>query len=954
MPSWKTLTGVPSFTPDTMLLMTDGTVLVHDTGGQNWYRLKPDASGHYDTASATWSGPFPMANSRQFFASGVLADGRVYVVGGEYFNGSSTPNDSPLGEIFDPRTNLWGPLTKPAFFNWVQGDAISCILQDGRVIFGALNTNQTAIWDPAVGTWTEAGTAFGSSAPTKVGRSDEETWTLLPDGTVLTVAIASPAYAEKYIPATDTWVPANPMPVELALLSLPDTTVNPPVPVNIGEIGPAILLPDGRAFCIGATGHTALYTPPAIASAPGTWAAAHNLPPDTSGNNFNAPNGNIQTAIDAPAVLLPDGKVLLVGGNTVREVASGQTEFWSNPSTAFIYDPAANSLTPLAQQPPSNGVDCWQARLLLLPTGQVLMTTEQSQTIVMLIDPAIIGVPNPAWKPVITGFTPIMAVGHHYKISGRQINGLSQANSYGDDAQMATNYPIAKFTRAGTVHYYRTFDFSTMAVATGAAIHSTLVDIPASATPGTYTLQVIANGIASDPVTVNIVPAVPAIAVNLQDDLQFGTICTAPQFLTVQVFNVGGLDLIIDSVARLSGSPAFSVLPNPATPLTIAPGDQVDFTVRFDPTVRGVLESAVIRIVSNDPVHPNFDVTATGMLGTGSLEVVIPDNGNAGDVCVGGFSDTVLALNNNGPCKLTIFAITSSSVEFQVPSVISYPLVVAAGVSIDIPIRFQPTAVGAWATTITIVSDDPASPKTISLHGDAPAPRLVTMIADTGNFGDVCRDAFRDEPLTLTNAGHCPLVVSNITSSSPVFLPPSVLVYPFTIAPGAAVAVPIRFQPTHHGASTGTITVFSNDPAGPHNVAVSGHTPAGKLAVCGSTYFGEVDCGIAQKTVSICNVGDCKLFVSSVEFSRKRRNFKLINNPFPAKLHPGSCLCVVIQYRADCEPEACELVIHSDDPHSPVKVLDVVAFTKCVKKCVCKQTPCCCDDPCDDRRKDDC
>jgi hypothetical protein len=950
MPSWKKLTGVPAFTPDTMLLMTDATVLVHDSGGQDWYRLKPDASGQYDTAGATWSGPFPMANSRQFFASGVLADGRVFALGGEY----STPNDSPLGEIFNPLTNLWSPLSKPAAFNWVQGDASACILQDGRVIFGSLNTNQTAIWDPAVGTWKEAGTGFGALPPTKVGASDEETWTLLPDGTVLTVAIASPPYAEKYIPATDTWVSANPMPDELALLSLPDPTVNPPVQVNIGEIGPAILLPDGRAFCIGATGHTALYTPPAIASNPGAWAAGHDLPTDTSGNNFNAPNGDIQTAIDAPAVLLPDGKVLLVGGQTVREVNNGQTQFWSNPSTVFIYDPATNSLTKLGSQPPSNGVDCWQARLLLLPTGQVLMSTQQSKTIVILVDPAIIGTPKAAWRPVITGFKPIMAVGHHYRISGRQINGLSQANSYGDDAQMATNYPIAKFTHAGTVHYFRTFDFSTLAVATGTAIHNTLVEIPASATPGIYEHQVIANGIASDPVIVDIVPAAPAIAVNLQDDLQFGTICTEPQFLTLQVFNVGGVDLIVDSVARLSGSFDFSVLPNPATPLTVAPGAQVDFTVRFEPTTHNVLETAVIRVVSNDPVQPNFDITTTGILGTGSLEVVVPDNGNVGDVCLGGFSDTVLVLNNNGPCKLKIFSISSSSPEFQAPSVISYPLVVAAGVSIDIPIRFQPTAIGAWPTTITIASDDPSSPKTVSLRGNAPAPRLVTLVADTGNFGDVCLDSFRDQPVTLTNAGHCPLVVSDITSSSPVFLPPSVLAYPFTIAPGAAVAVPIRFEPAHHGASAGTISVLSNDPTGPHELAVSGHTPAGKLAVSGSTYFGEVDCGIAQKTVSICNVGDCKLFVSSVEFSRKRRNFKLINNPFPAKLHPGSCLGVVIQYRADCEPEACELVIHSDDPHERVKVLDVVAFTKCVKKCACKQTPCCCDDPCDDRRKEDC
>jgi hypothetical protein len=39
------------------------------------------------------------------------------------------------------------------------------------------------------------------------------------------------------------------------------------------------------------------------------------------------------------------------------------------------------------------------------------------------------------------------------------------------------------------------------------------------------------------------------------------------------------------------------------------------------------------------------------------------------------------------------------------------------------------------------------------------------------------------------------------------------------------------------------------------HVEVSGDLPAGKVAVAGSTYFGEVDRGIAQKTVS--HEGDC-------------------------------------------------------------------------------------------------
>jgi Abnormal spindle-like microcephaly-assoc'd, ASPM-SPD-2-Hydin/Kelch motif len=950
MASWKSLSGIPSFSPDTMLLMTDGSILIHDAYGADWYRLAPDSNGQYDTVGVSWSGPFAMANTRQFFGSGIVKDGRVYAVGGEY---SSAGNDTPLGEIFDPLTNAWSPLSKPAAFSSVAGDAISCILQDGRVIFGSLSTSQTPIWDPAFDTWTEGGTAFGTSAPTKFDGSDEESWLLLPDGTVLTVTITSPPFAEKYVPETDTWMPASAPPQPLALLNLPDTTVHPPVSINIGEIGPALLLPDGRAFFVGATGHTALYTPPPAGSPslPGAWAAAHDLPGDTSGANFNAPNGNLQTAIDAPAVLLPGGKVLLVGGNTVREVDGGNTEFWSNPSTVFLYDPAANTLTKLPSQPPSNGVDCWQARFLLLPTGQVLMTTQQSQKICILTDAGIIGAPLNAWKPTIKNFTPVMTLGHHYKISGTQLNGLSQANAYGDDAQMATNFPIAQFTSGANVFYFRTFDFSTLAVATGPALESTLVEIPSTATPGAYSLQVIANGIASDPVKVELVPVAPAISVNLEHDLEFGTVCGSPRFLTLWVFNVGNADLIVDSVAGIAGSTDFSVLPNPATPLTIAPGSEVEFTVEFSPTAPGP-ESATIRIVSNDPNQPNFDVTATGSLGNGSLEVVVPDSGSFGQVCVGSFRDLSLMLNNNEPCNLTVFSITSSSAEFLAPTVLTYPLVIGAGDSLEVPIRFAPSAIGPAFGQITITSDDPASPAIIDLTGSAPAPRLVTIFADSGKFGNVCLHSFADKPLGLANAGGCTLVVTGITSSSAEFVLPSVLVFPFTVAPGTAIDVPITFAPTKLGAATATITVFSNDPAGPHLVDVSGFTPSGHLSVYGSTYFGEVDCGIAQKTLSICNTGDCALFVSKVEFSRKRRNFSLLHNPFPAKLHPGSCLGVVIQYRASCEPECCELVIHSDDPHEPVKVLDVTAFTKCVKKCTCKSEPCCCG--CEEEPRGDC
>jgi hypothetical protein len=100
---------------------------------------------------------------------------------------------------------------------------------------------------------------------------------------------------------------------------------------------------------------------------------------------------------------------------------------------------------------------------------------------VLVYTPA--GAPDPIWKPTITSVPTAMAPGGTYVLHGRRINGLSQAVSYGDDGQMATNYPIVSVRNNASAHvvYCRTFNFSTMGVNTGTVIHDTEFTIP----PGT-------------------------------------------------------------------------------------------------------------------------------------------------------------------------------------------------------------------------------------------------------------------------------------------------------------------------------------------------------------------------------------------------------------------------------------------------------------------------------------
>ena len=513
--SWTTFnapdTSSGTFNADLMVLLTDGSVLVHnaDTGvvanANQWLRLTPDQNGRYETG--TWLGELNMQYARQWFASGVLRDGRVFAIGGEYSTDPASTSDAWSGETFDPQANTWTPISKPAAFEFVRGDCNGSVLADGRVLIGGASVTEppstwsklTAIWDPAHDSWVQAGLEFGAvAATTKEDPFEEETFNLLPDGSVLVPAVRDAPKAQRYLPWLDRWVDCAPCPVTLPVGSINGTLEE--------ETGPTILLPDGRAFAIGGSGLTALYTPPPASSptGPGSWTNGPSFPADTSAT----PNWPTLTALDAPACLLPHGRVVCMGGTTVPD---GPEYYPVNP-VLLEFDPgsAATTLPQLDVQPPlPAGTFTWQCFFLILPTGQMLLSAQDSTLFLYTPDPAT-SAPKPAWKPAHISVDAHMTLGHSYTVRGTQINGLSQAACYGDDGGMASNYPIVRLTHpaTGQVVYVRSHDFSTMGVATGTAVphdlHSCRIDIPPYLAVGHWNLVVIANGIPSDPVSVHI------------------------------------------------------------------------------------------------------------------------------------------------------------------------------------------------------------------------------------------------------------------------------------------------------------------------------------------------------------------------------------------------------------------------------------------------------------------
>ena len=304
------------------------------------------------------------------------------------------------------------------------------------------------------------------------------------------------------------------------------------------------------------------------------------------------------------------------------------------------------------------------------------------------------------------------------------------------------------------------------------------------------------------------------------------------------------------------------------------------------------------------------------------LVTVIADSGSFGNVCVGAFKDEMLVLSNSGFNLVTISDITSSSGDFLLPSVLSYPLTIAPGASLEVPIRFQPTSFGFKSANITIFSNDPTGPRIIDVSGTAGAPELATAIANAGSFGNVCLGSFVDEVLTINNSGTCPLEISAITGSANV-LPPSVLSYPLLIDSGDSIDVVIRFQPSTHGTQSGTIAIFSNDPASPHVVAVSGVAPEPKAnpIIADSGDFGEVRLGrFTDRDLVINNRGPCPLSVTGIVSSAPTFVTPQVVS-FPLTVDGGDSIAVPIRFQPTNRGAAtATLTIVSNDPNSPAVV----------------------------------
>jgi hypothetical protein len=211
---------------------------------------------------------------------------------------------------------------------------------------------------------------------------------------------------------------------------------------------------------------------------------------------------------------------------------------------------------------------------------------------------------------------------------------------------------------------------------------------------------------------------------------------------TLNVCNTSPGDLVVTSIT--SSNPQFTIVPPSAGfPVRISHDFCFPFQVMFTPTSPGP-KTATLTIASNDPNFPSVQVTVTANVAQPTVVTALADTGDFGAYCIksGKFRELDLTINNSGACPLTVTNLSSSSPEFEMAQVMTFPLSVAPGDSIAVPIRFNPTSPGPKTATLTITSNDPTSPKTVTMKGTVPpgyvceAPIFTSIDAAVGpTFG---------------------------------------------------------------------------------------------------------------------------------------------------------------------------------------------------------------------------
>jgi len=439
----------------------------------------------------------------------------------------------------------------------------------------------------------------------------------------------------------------------------------------------------------------------------------------------------------------------------------------------------------------------------------------------------------------------------------------------------------------------------------------------APSTAGNLTGSIsIASNAPNSPDTVQLSGSGVAASVGLTANptsLAFGSInAGASSSKSVSITNSGNVSLTISGVTVNAKDFATSGV---TTPLTLASGQSTTLNVSFSPT-------ASENVTGNITVSTSQGTSAVIAVSASGLQpalTVTPASASFGNVIVGASGTQTIQLTNSGTGTLSISQVSASGTGFSLGT-LPLPISLTAGQSSSFSVQFLPPSAGAVTGSVTVTSNAPNSPATVTLSGTgvAATPALTANPTSLA-FGSINAGTSSSKTVTITNSGNVSVTISGVTVSGKDFTE-SGLTTPLTLTPGQSATLNVSFSPAASENVTGNITVSTSQGASAV-VAVSGTGLQPALTITpASTSFGNVTVGVSStQTMQLTNSGTGTLSITQATVSGS--GFSLGTLALPISLAAGqSSSFNVVFLPQSAGAVSGSVTIASNAPNSPATV----------------------------------
>jgi uncharacterized protein (TIGR03382 family) len=336
------------------------------------------------------------------------------------------------------------------------------------------------------------------------------------------------------------------------------------------------------------------------------------------------------------------------------------------------------------------------------------------------------------------------------------------------------------------------------------------------------------NGAVSVALTGTVAAPAPAVGAN-PSTVAFGTqtIGATAATQSVTLTNTGNVALTLNGIA-VSGAASVSIS-SKTCGATLAVGANCTVTLAFAPTTAGAA-SATLAVTSN-AAPLQVAVSGTGT----AAPAAQPALSEAGPVA---FADTqvgkssaahTITLSNSGTASLKVASLVldgAQATDFVLGGTCAANVTVAPSASCTIDASFKPTAAGQRAASLVLMTDA-GSQLTVNLGGTGVAVPVPMLTVNPQSFDFGSADVNGTSPthrITLTNTGANAATVTAATFTGPFALQADATgcaAAPFTLQPGAACDLVVRFTPVGAGDASGSMALAA-DGGGAWTVALSG------------------------------------------------------------------------------------------------------------------------------------